>query len=74
MKIKKKKKNIILEREKKRLADEVTKVQEEMAATLNDFSDVTEPELVDYYTYFYKASQLKHSYLIKKLKQIYYTD
>ena len=72
MKMKKKKKNIILEQEKKRLADEVTKVQQEMAATLNDFSDVTEPELIDYYTYFYKASQLKHSYLMKKLKQIYY--
>lgn len=68
----KKKKNVELEREKKMLAYEVGKVQEEMAATLNSFSDVTDPELVDYYTYCYKANEVKHSYLLKKLKQVYY--
>jgi hypothetical protein len=68
----KKKKNIELEQEKRMLASEVSKVQEEMAATLNSFSDVVEPELVDYYTYCYKANEIKHSYLLKKLKKIYY--
>ncbi len=72
--MKRKKKNVILEREKKLLAKEVTKVQEEMAAALNSFSDATEAELVDYYTYYYKAHEVKHSYLIKKLKQIYYKN
>jgi len=68
----KKKENTVLEQEKRMLASEVSKVQEEMAATLNSFSDVIEPELVDYYTYCYKASEIKHSYLLKKLKRIYY--
>lgn len=68
----KQKKNIVLEQEKRMLASEVSKVQEEMAATLNSFSDVTDPELVDYYTYCYKANEIKHSYLLKKLKRIYY--
>lgn len=67
-----KKDNEILEREKKLLAQEVCKVQEEMAAALSSFSDVIEPELMDYYTYCYKAGEVKHSYLLKKLKQIYY--
>jgi hypothetical protein len=68
------KNNEILEGEKQMLAREVFKVQEEMAAALNSFSDVTDPELVDYYTYCYKANEVKHSYLLKKLKKIYYTN
>ena len=56
------------------LIEEICKLQEEMAATLNQFSDVTEPELVDYYTYYYKANEIKHTYLLKKLKKIYYAD
>jgi len=70
----KNKKDEKLEQEKAILAREVCKIQEEMAATLNHFSDVTEPELVDYYTYCYKANETKHSYLLKKLKQIYYVS
>ncbi|MDF2594073.1 MAG: hypothetical protein K0R69_414 [Clostridia bacterium] len=68
----KEKKNERLEGEKKMLAQEVFKAQEEMAAALNSFSDVTDPALVDYYTYCYKAHEVKHSYLLKKLKKIYY--
>ena len=68
----KKKKNAVMEREQRLLAAEVAKVQEEMAAALSSFSDATEPEVVDYYTYYYKANEVKHSYLLKKLKQIYY--
>ncbi len=56
------------------LIEEICRLQEEMAATLNQFSDVTEPELVDYYTYYYKANEIKHTYLLKKLKKIYYAD
>ncbi len=64
-----------LNKEAKRiLIEEICKLQEEMAATLNQFSDVTEPELVDYYTYYYKANEIKHTYLLKKLKKIYYAD
>ncbi|PHV70033.1 DUF2508 domain-containing protein [Sporanaerobium hydrogeniformans] len=60
------------EHEKQALIYEICKLQEEMAVTLNQFSDVTEPELVDYYTYYYKANEIRHSYLLKKLKKIYY--
>lgn len=67
-----KKINKELKNEKEALAIEVSKVQEEMAATLNCFQDVMEPELLDYYTYSYKANEVKHSYLMKKLKAIYY--
>lgn len=54
------------------LAREINALQEEMAATLTNFSDTIDPELLEYYTYYYKASQIKHSYLIKRLKKIYY--
>ncbi len=54
------------------LKQELSKVQEEMAATLYNFENTTEPELLDYYTYTYKAKEIKHSYLLRKLKQLYY--
>ncbi|MEF9958854.1 MAG: DUF2508 family protein [Niameybacter sp.] len=60
------------EEEREVLADEITALHEEMAATLANFSDTIEPELLEYYTYYYKASQIKHSYLLKKLKKLYY--
>ncbi len=58
--------------EAEHLSQEVGKVQEEMAATLHNFENTTEPELLDYYTYSYKAKQIKHDYLLKKLKEVYY--
>ncbi|MGL4343813.1 MAG: DUF2508 family protein [Cellulosilyticaceae bacterium] len=54
------------------LAKEVGIVQDEMAAALSNFSGTTDPELLEYYTYYYKASEVKHSYLLKRLKEIYY--
>lgn len=56
------------------LSQEINRVQEEMAATLSNFSDTTDPELLEYYTYQYKASEIKHGYLMKKLKKIYYNN
>lgn len=61
-----------LEEEKRILADEIIALHEEMAVTLNNFSDTIEPELLEYYTYYYKASQIKHSYLLRRLKKLYY--
>lgn len=55
------------------LSAEIGRTQDEMAATLVNFSDTTEPELLEYYTYYYKAIEIKHGYLLKKLKKIYYT-
>lgn len=56
------------------LVEEVNYLQEEMAATMEHFSDEVVPELVDYYTYYYKAAEIKHGYLLRKLKKIYYED
>lgn len=56
------------------LAQEVNYLQEEMAATMEHFSAEVDPELVDYYTYYYKAAEIKHGYLLRKLKKIYYGD
>ena len=62
------------EEEKRLLAEEINALHEEMAATLQNFSNTVEPELLEYYTYCYKASQLKHSYLMRQLKKIYYDE
>lgn len=56
------------------LAEEVSYLHEEMAATLACFSAEIDPDLVDYYTYYYKAAEIKHGYLLKRLKKIYYAD
>ncbi|MEG0906930.1 MAG: DUF2508 family protein [Cellulosilyticaceae bacterium] len=60
--------------DKEVLAYAIGEVQEEMAATLTNFSDTTDPELLEYYTYYYKANEIKHSYLLRKLKKIYYNQ
>mgnify|MGYP000860397926 FL=1 len=66
------KKDREIENEKRLLKEEIERVQEEMAAALNNFSDVVDPALVEYYTYCYKANQIKHGYLLRRLKSLYY--
>lgn len=61
----------LIEKEKELLQQELNRAQEEMAAAFNQFQLVVEPDLIDYYTYTYKASMVKHNYLIKKLKKLY---
>lgn len=56
------------------LASEVNYLQEEMAATMSHFSNEIDPELLDYYTYYYKAAEIKHGYLLRKLKKVYYSN
>nr|WP_302598601.1 DUF2508 family protein [uncultured Cellulosilyticum sp.] len=64
----------LIEKEKELLQEELNRAQEEMAAAFNQFQVVVEPDLIDYYTYAYKASMVKHNYLIKKLKKLYYQN
>ncbi len=64
----------LIEKEKELLQEELNKTQEEIAAAFNKFQLVLEPDLIDYYTYTYKASMVKHSYLIKRLKRLYYLE
>lgn len=63
-----------IKKETEILTAEINRVQDEMAATLTNFSDTIEPELLEYYTYYYKANQIKHGYLLRKLKKIYYQN
>ncbi|MGL4361720.1 MAG: DUF2508 family protein [Cellulosilyticaceae bacterium] len=63
-----------LQRETDKLAEEVGYLQEEMSATLDHFSDALDPELLDYYMYYYKAAEIKHGYLLRKLKKLYYSQ
>ena len=63
----------LIEKEKELLQEELNRA-EEMAAAFNQFQVVVEPDLIDYYTYAYKASMVKHNYLIKKLKKLYYQN
>lgn len=75
--MKNKKEKILAEKrawETEILRNEICKVQEEMAVTLNNFSNAIEPELLEYYTYFYKASEIKHTYMLKRLKKLYYNQ
>jgi hypothetical protein len=53
------------------LTQEIKDLQEEMAATLSNFSNTIEPQLLEYYTYDYKAKEIRHSYILKKLKGLY---
>lgn len=63
-----------LRRQQVALTAAINKVQEEMATTLSGFETASEPELIEYYIYTYKAQEIKHTYLMKKLKEIYYKD
>ncbi|OOB77719.1 MAG: hypothetical protein BEN18_09820 [Epulopiscium sp. Nuni2H_MBin001] len=54
------------------LSEQLELLQDEMAIALNNFSNTTEPELLEYYTYTYKAKQIRHGYLLKELRQMYY--
>lgn len=61
-----------LEEEKKLIEKEIYNAQIELAVALEGFENVIDPDLVDYYSYAYKATEAKHTYLIKRLKNLYY--
>lgn len=61
----------MLEQEKRLIEQEISKTQREMAVALNQFETAIEPDLIDYYTYVYKASMAKYDYLIKSLRALY---
>lgn len=62
----------ILHEEKKVIEKEIYNTQVELAAVLEGFENVVDPDLVDYYSYSYKATEAKYTYLIKRLKTLYY--
>lgn len=68
----------ISKREKRRTPDERKLIEEieeayrEMTTTFSHFESATDPALIEYYTYKYKADQIKYGYLIRCMKKIYY--
>ncbi|ONI44649.1 DUF2508 domain-containing protein [Candidatus Epulonipiscioides gigas] len=70
--MRKKKLMAIKKQEEIKLKQQVGEVQYNLATTLHKFENTTEPALLDYYTYSYKADQIKHGYLLNQLKQLYY--
>lgn len=55
--------------ETKELLNSLRQVKEEWEIANANYEFVDEAELIDYYTYLIKASQIKYNYLIKKLKE-----
>lgn len=78
LKVSKKVKRAIYKRKKKmspderKLIDEIDEAYREMTTTFSHFECATEPELIEYYTYKFKADQIKYGYLIRCMKKIYY--
>ena len=61
-----------VDEEKELIEKEIYNTQVELAAVLDGFENVIDPDLVDYYSYSYKATEAKYTYLIKRLKTLYY--
>lgn len=78
LRIRKKLQKVIENKEKKMTAKErellreIEEVYKEMAVTLNHFNYSTHPDLIEYYVYQYKAAQIKHDYLLRSIKELYY--
>ncbi len=51
------------------LLDNLKKAQDEWVMATTNYEFAHEDELVDYYAYLIKASQIKYNYLLKKVKE-----
>ena len=58
--------------EERELLREIEEANREMEITYNHFNYVTEPDLIEYYIYQYKAAQIKYGYLLGCMKRLYY--
>ena len=78
LKIRKKIQKVIESKEKKmtvrerELLREIEEVYREMTTAFNHFNYATQPDLIEYYVYQYKAAQVKHDYLLRCMKELYY--
>lgn len=66
------KNNKMSDKEKESIEKEIYNTQAELAVVLDRFENVIDPDLVEYYTYSYKATEAKYTYLMKRLKSLYY--
>lgn len=58
--------------DERKLAIEIEDAYREMTTTFSHFEYATDSELIEYYTYKYKAAQIKYDYLIRCMKKVYY--
>lgn len=79
LKISKKVQRAIYKKEKRmtpderKLVSEIGEAYREMTTTYAHFECATDPQLIEYYTYQYKADQIRYGYLIRCMKKIYYS-
>lgn len=57
--------------DERKLKKEIDEAYREMTTTFSHFESATDPQLIEYYTYKYKADQIKYGYLIRCMKGIY---
>lgn len=57
------------ENSKKEYIKELAVAKEELDNAISNFSFVTEPELIDLYTYRIKAAQVKYNYCLNRVKK-----
>lgn len=78
LKVSKKEQRAIYKKEKgmtpdqRKLITEINEAYREMTTTFSHFESATDPQLIEYYTYKYKADQIKYGYLIRCMKKTYY--
>lgn len=58
--------------EERELLREIEEVYKEMHIASSHFNTTIEPDLIEYYIYQYKAAQIKHGYLLRSIKELYY--
>lgn len=68
---KKEKRMTKVERE---LIRDIEQAYKEMITMFHHFDYAVEPDLIEYYTYQYKAAQIKYDYLLRCMKEIYYSN
>ncbi len=60
--------------EERELLKEIEEAHREMITSFNHFNNTIEPGLIEYYIYQYKAAQIKYDYLLRCIKELYYTN
>ncbi|MBC5686217.1 DUF2508 family protein [Roseburia sp. AM51-8] len=52
------------------LLDDLTQTQHDLANAYSNLEYMTDPDLIDYYIYQVKAVQMRHKFLLTKVKQL----
>ena len=52
------------------LLDDLTQTQNDLANAYSNLEYMTDPDLIDYYIYQAKAVQMRHKFLLNKVKQL----